>query len=91
MSKQPKIQLPVSGGYWQIHAHLPNTTKLQYDAALHLGGEIVCNVFCHDYVELITDSLILDSAHIALATESDYALVAQFLAATEAYVSGATA
>lgn len=91
MSKQPKLQLPVSGGYWQVLAHRQSSGSPQYSAALHIGSEIVCNIFSHEYVELATSSLVLDSAYIALANEHDYELVAQFLADTEAYVSGATA
>jgi hypothetical protein len=86
MSKQPKMQLPISGGYWQILAHLPSPGALQYSAALHMGNEIVCNVFCLHSAELITDSLILDSTYITLNTQSDYELVATFLADTASYI-----
>lgn len=91
MSKQPQIQLPISGGYWQISAHLPSPGAPKYSANLHLGSEIVCNVFCHYDAELTSDSLVLDCSYIALKTLENFKLAAAFLASTAAYTKGEAA
>lgn len=91
MSQQPKIQLPVSGGYWQVLAHLPSAAVLKYSATLHMGGEIACFIFGYEstYVNQSGHELILDSTCINLGTEHNCELAAQFLADTASYI-GAT-
>lgn len=88
MNKQPKIRLPVSGGHWEILAHLPSASGLKYSATLHISGETACFVFGYEsaYVNVDSHELILDSAYINLGTEHNRELTAHFLAETANHV-----